>query len=181
MYLWTAINVDDQLADLRRQSEAAARALGLPDAPFTLPLHVSLRISFPADDAAAPAILEDIRAYYRTLRPFAMQVSGVEDTGDIVWLRMKESEKLSAIHAHLCDTLAARYGVPPHPFDARFIFHATLLMTNAPGQSARGFEMLKNKPVPATLRADRFIIGASPSGAIGSYHVLEEIAALFTP
>ena len=54
MYLWTAIDVDEPLEKLREKVAWAAQKAGIPNTALTLPLHISLKISFPS---AAPEVL----------------------------------------------------------------------------------------------------------------------------
>ena len=68
-----------------------------------------------------------------------------------------------------------KYGVPLHEYDMDYKFHTTLFMDSDTDKMNAAYDAIKNEPVPKTLRADRFIIGTSPSGALGTYSVYKEI------
>ena len=175
MYIWLGINVDGQLSDLRGRAEEIEKGLGVKNSCYTLPMHISLKISFPVSDELFDSIVNDVAGIYSSHQPFDVEVDGIENESVIVWIRMKENEKLNAIHDELNELLLRKYGVPLHEYDTDYKFHTTLFMDSDTDKMHAAYDAIKNEPVPKILRADRFIIGTSPSGALGTYSVYKEI------
>ena len=50
MYIWTGADVDSQLGEIKELTKRAEGELGFVHSNFTLPLHVSLKMSFYVDD-----------------------------------------------------------------------------------------------------------------------------------
>lgn len=175
MYLWTAIDVSPQLAALRGKVEAISAEQGISNAALTLPLHISLRISFPVEDALEREITGRLQSYLKSLRPFAVQVEGVERAGGIVWLRIRENDRLRAIHASLVGLLEREYGVQAQKFDLDFQYHVSLLTGETPAAARRFSEALGEPSVPQTLEVNRLVIGASKTGRAGDYRVTQTI------
>lgn len=175
MHIWTAIDLNSQLADLRRQAKAVSDALDAPNHALTLPLHVSLRISFPVDDAKAPSCMTMIEDILRSTAAFPMAAQRIELQGDaVVWLSIAPSDALTRLHETLVRRMQEAFDVPPHPFDLDFRYHASLFI----GENASAaFGPLKDAHIPPLLTADRFVIGTSATGKPGTYRVVREIPA----
>ena len=94
MYLWTAIDASDALGEIRRRAEAENRDLALNEAAFTLPMHVSLKISFALAEEQAEAAVAEIAAFLGEQPPFPVQVEGLEQQGSLLWIRMQPSDRL---------------------------------------------------------------------------------------
>ncbi len=174
MYLWLAIDVNGQLRQLRDEAEQCAKRLHSQNPALTLPLHVSLRISFFLDDTVWEAAVRRIERYYATLRPFSMEAQGIEKYGEVVWLKITENPALSKIHQELVALLFKEYGVLPHAFDKAFLYHASLFMDPDPARLDAAYALLRKMPYPEHLTADRLLIGCSQTGRAGEYRVLGE-------
>lgn len=174
MFLWFAVNVDEQLCPLKRRVREVSAQLNAQNQALTLPFHVSLRISAPVDDAKWKEAVDAAAAYFASLTPFEIMPNRIERNGAIVWLRMAENEPLSEIHKHLVDDLQKKFGVPPQPFDDRFIFHSTMFMDNGT-QAESAYALLKDAPFPGKLTARQFIIGASATGIPGDYREIRTV------
>lgn len=176
MYLWTAIDLDDQLPALREAAQAVAEANASCNHALSLPLHVSLRISFFINDAQADVVIHRIIALLAAQKPFTLQPSAIEQSGDrLIWLRIAESEALSRLHRQLVEGLQEEYGIPPHEFDLSFRYHASLFIGDCAGSADAAWRALKDLPYPESLRADTFVIGCSATGQAGDYRVLRRI------
>ena len=173
MYIWVAIDVDTQVQELRKSAELYIKSNGLSSPTLTLPFHVSLKISFQILDENREAVVEDILEFLKTLKPFDISVNEIEQNGPIVWLTMRNNEKLDYIHAALDALLFENHGVPLHEFDKEFIFHTSILILDSKEQSERAFSAIKNSVLPKELTAKRFIIGSSSDGQPGTYSVNE--------
>lgn len=176
-HIWLGIDVEEPLQGIKPRLSAAERAAGIIHSNLTLPLHISLKISFPAAGERAKALVEMAEAYFRSLKPFEIEVAGVEYHETIAWIRMKENEALNRIHNELNDRLYRGFGIPLHAYDKDFLFHTTLCLDEDPSKARAVYEVFKDVALPAVLRARRFLIGASPDGSLGSYRVIRQVEA----
>ena len=67
MYIWFAIDVDEQVNILRKNAEVYVQDKGLYSPTLTLPFHISLKISFNVSDGIFQDILNDIRVFFKSL------------------------------------------------------------------------------------------------------------------
>lgn len=172
MYLWIAVDLEDQLQEIREELVRVERLICSNDPALTLPLHTSLKISFEVDDKCANEVRSAVRRYLSALQCFQIEPERVESTGKLTWIRMKESRELSQIHGTLDLIIERQFGVPQHVFDRDFIFHTTLFAATEPHK----LEKILNLPkLPELLTVRIFIIGSSRSGTAGSYSVDETI------
>ena len=175
MYIWFAIDVDEQVNILRKNAEVYVKDKGLYSPTLALPFHISLKISFNVSEGIFQDILNDIRVFLKSLKPIEIMVSGIERQGTIVWLIMQDNAELTNIHRQLDKMLLDKYGVEQHEFDKNFIFHTSILIMNNEEESKKAFDALKNSEFPKELKVKGFIIGSSVSGVAGTYVVNEKI------
>ena len=158
---------------IRRIDQGIGFAHSISDS--SLPLHISLKMSFPMPDDRAGDVLDRLEGFYRGEAPLRADVRGIEREQTIVWLRMADSDALRGLHDRLLAMLRAEYGVEPHEYDLDYIFHTTLFMDDDREKITRAYAAIKDIPVPKALRLNRFVIGASPTGALGTYRVLRVV------
>lgn len=175
MYLWLAVNLDKELGEVKEKATKIEQRIAPEVSAFTLPMHVSLKISFfvPYEDynEAKSIIFE----YYKTLTSFDIETDGIEKENSIVWIRMKENENLRRIHSDLDKLMADNLGITPHPFDLDFKFHSTLFIDADDKKSSSAYLALKDLQIPKILRAKSLIIGSSETGKMGTYKVTDII------
>ena len=171
MYVWLGIDVSDQLTDLRAKAEAVDREMDFSHSCYTLPYHISVKMSFPLPEEQFPACLQAVIDYFRTLSPFTVGVRGMEWEQTIAWIRMQKSPALDEIHDRLNALLGDRFGVGLHPYDCDYKFHTTLFMDDDAQKVGAALAKIQAHPLPDTLRVCRFLIGTSPNGALGTYTV----------
>ncbi|MBO7304951.1 MAG: 2'-5' RNA ligase family protein [Clostridia bacterium] len=176
MYIWIGINVDDQLAGIKTRVKKIENSIGFEHSVFTLPFHVSLKISFSVSDDIAENIISDIINIYKDTAPFSLSVRGIEYEGNICWIRMVENEEIMALSTKLNLFLKEKYGIPLHEYDLDFKFHTTLFMSDDGERVKKAYLSVKDAPLPHVLSVNRFLIGVSESGALGTYKVAHEIA-----
>lgn len=174
MYIWVGINVDSQLEELGTRVREIEKKLGYSNFCDTLPMHISLKISFPVSNANAEQVINDIKEIYRRTSPFEIEVSGIEIFEGIAWIRMKHTVELVSLSSELNSMLFSRHGVPLHEYDTDYKFHSTLFM-GKDNEVRKEFSMLEDISIPKKLTAKRFVIGFSDSGELGTYSVLDEI------
>ena len=175
MYIWVAIDVNEQVRELREITEHYVKDFGLSSPTLTLPFHISLKISFNIPDDRINEVVRDIVELCKSWNPFSFSVKEIEQNGSIVWITMQESNELAYIHNKLDEMLLKKYGVVQHIFDKAFIFHTSLLMMDDEKQARQAFDTIKNISIPKTLIAKKIIIGSSIEGKPGTYSVNKEI------
>ena len=175
MYIWVAIDVNEQVSKLREVAENYMNEQGLSSTTFTLPFHISLKISFQIQDDKFKDVVSDIRDFYKSLKPFEIKTKGIEQAGSIVWIAMQYSNELVDIHKKLDEMMLKKYGVVQHDFDKDFQFHTSVLALKNEEEIAKAFDTIKDTDIPKILKAERFIIGSSAEGLAGTYSVIEEI------
>ena len=170
MFVWTAIYIEKQLEDLRDA------VLGIADdnqirCPLKfLPLHVSLKISFDIPENRVEECVKALCDYYRTVGPFSMDVEGYELNPGIIWIKMKENDRLREIHERLDSMIEKDFGVARHEFDKSFIYHCTLL-TDETEKLQTVYDLIKKTPCPTKIYARSFLIGLSEDGLPGTFRV----------
>ncbi len=175
MYIWTAINVEEQLCELKKKVKEVESNVGIIDSVVNLPLHISLKISFSIDPSMQERVIDEISKYYSSISLFDIPVCNIERMGKIVWIRMKENEILSRIHSDLDKVMLEKFGVSPHEFDLDYKFHATLFMESDEVKVSSAYNKIKNEILPERLVANHFVIGSSETGAPGTYKVTHNI------
>lgn len=175
MYIWVAIDVNEQVREIREKAENYINKQGLSSTTFTMPFHISLKISFQIPNDKFEEVVSDIRDFYKSLKPFQIMVKGVEQAGPIVWITMQDSIELADIHKALDEMLFEKYGVIQHDFDKDFLFHTSVIVIHNEEQIGKAFDAIRDINIPEILRAERFIIGSSTEGRAGTYSVIEEI------
>lgn len=164
MYLWIGCKLpEDFEKDLRRRCLALNEAIGLNTQPFSLPQHISLKISFDAGDQY-DRILDFLDARLAEERPFSVRLLPPERMGNILWLPVQAHPRLSALHEMLDRELERRFDIPQHPFDREFRFHSTLFMEENDEKLTRMETALADLSFPQPLMIDTFLLGLSADG-----------------
>ncbi len=172
MYIWVGADVDGQLSKIKEITRKTEDEIGFAHSNFTLPLHISLKMSFCVDDDISGAAIDSIAELYDSFGRFEVTVKGIEHFGNIVWIRMCESEELNLIHDRLNGMLSEKYGVGLHPYDCDYMFHTTLFMDDDGQKVGAAYFRVKDAPLPEKLTIDKLVIGTSQSGDLGTYKVI---------
>ena len=175
MYIWVAIDVDEQVKEIREYAENYVKIHRLSSPTLTLPFHISLKISFWVPDNLCQNVMNDIRDFCKSIKPFAITVNETEVSGSIIWLTIEYCAELTNIHQELDKLLLDKYGIEQHPFDKDFIFHTSILIMNNEENIRSAFDEIKDINIPRVLDARQIIIGLSKSGQAGTYNVKEKI------
>ena len=175
MYLWVAIDVNEQVSKLRENVEKYIRSNGLTSPTLTLPFHLSLKISFQIPNGIYREVVDDISEFCKSLKPFTIPVRKIEISGTILWLTMEDCSTLTYIHNELDALLLKKHGVAQHTFDKNFIFHTSVLIMKSEEEIQGAYADIKDTNIPNALKAEKIIIGSSEDGKAGTYSVNEEI------
>ena len=171
MYIWVGIDVDRQLQEIKQKGLMVEKEIGFALSNFNMPLHISLKISFEVPEGKYGSISHDILNLFKNTGAFDIPVKSIENEGCIAWIRMGECPKLKKLSIKLNNMLLEQYGIPLHEYDTDYKFHTTLFIEQNTEMVRRGYEALKDFPLPATLRAERFSIGVSTEGKPGTYKI----------
>lgn len=177
MHIWIAADLDPQLGELKAQLCAIRSRMDLDDPSGTLPLHISLKISFEIGDDLVEDALRAVTQYCSAQSPFPVSPEGIEQNGSIVWIKARANGALRKIHSDLTGLMQERFGITPHEFDLDFKFHTTLFFGSCRAEADRAFAAMQNLPLPTEVNVNRFLIGTSPTGQPGTYRVIREIDA----
>ena len=168
MYIWIGCQLPaDFEQELRSHCLAANQSIGLDPVAFSLPQHISLKISFHAADHQA--VLEELTAFLSAQQPFSVRLCHAEQMGNILWLPTGENDTLRQLHEQLDGFLERRFGIPQHEFDKVFLFHSTLFIDERTDKVAAMRDALSGFPLPRELEVNTFLLGLSSDGTAGSY------------
>ena len=78
MYIWVGADVDSQLGEIKEYVKKTEEALGLFHSTLTLPLHISLKISFCVDDRIVDEVIDSLSEIYETIKPFYVSTKRIE-------------------------------------------------------------------------------------------------------
>lgn len=174
MYLWIGCKLPESYErEIRARCRMLNEMIGLDTVAFTLPQHISLKISFPTDQTEE--ILSDLEVYLIGQSPFTVQITGLQQMGSILWLCAAENETLSRLHRELDDRLESRFKIPQHTFDRAFQFHSTLFLDADTAKVAQMHHALQDYPFARDLPIDTFLLGLSETGEPGTYRVVRQI------
>lgn len=177
MYIWIACDLSDALCKVREECLTLNESVCANEVAFTLPQHLSLKISFEIADELYDSAVYDIREYFENTEPFTVKAPRLELAGNILWLRFDSETQLVKMHSDFDKMAYEKYRVPPHEFDKSFAFHSTLFIDEDKEKLGLLFEKISGITVPESIVISRFIIGASKTGKAGEYQVKEIISA----
>ena len=175
MYIWVGVEVESQIAEIKKSAFEIEKKIGFENSNFTLPMHISLKISFPVNDSVANDVIYDIEQLYRLVNPFEIDVDRIECYENISWIRYKQNDTIDSLHDKLNSMLLEKYGVGLHEYDCDYKFHTTLFMENNEEKIRSAYEMIKNVYLPKMISVNKLLVGVSESGKLGSYRVIKEI------
>ena len=174
MYIWIGCQLSAAFeTELRDRCLAENRTIGLDTVAFSLPQHISLKISF--DTPEPDAVLACLTEYLSSRQAFTLRLGKPEQLGTILWLPVEENPCLRQLHRELDDLLEERFAIPRHEFDKAFLFHSTLFLDENTHKLAAMRAALDTFPLPRELPIDTFLLGLSPDGTAGSYRVVARI------
>ena len=173
MYIWIGCAVpEDIAAPLRAYCLECNRSLGLSTVAFTLPQHISLKISFSVDEPEP--VLDYLESTLSLQSRFEAGFTEVSRLGSILWCSVDQNPRLQQLHQQLDTLLQTHWGVTPHPFDLDFQFHSTLFLDSDEGKLEQMCSLLQRYPLPETFPVTTCLLGTSPDGTPGSYQVVRK-------
>ena len=173
MYIWTAIDLGRQVDGIRKRAEAVCSEMGVDNPAFTLPSHISLKISCEIDDRFFDEAVERLCEKFDKSPTFEIKTDRLEKNGGILWIKHHPSDELCRLHSDLVDFFR-EYRCKEHIFDSDFAYH-TSLYVGAPDVADRIYSEVCNTSIPKTLKVESYIIGCSETGVAGEYRVFKRI------
>lgn len=173
MYIWIGCQLPRAFeAELRERCLAHNKELGLNTAAFSLPQHISLKISFETDRPAA--VLDAVEALLEQETEFYVNLKEPTVEGKILWLPVEEDPRLRTLHDRLDNLLRERFGIEQHPWDRAFVFHSTLFLDEDENKLAAMKERMAGWGM-RRCRVNGFWLGVSESGKAGTYRVVRRV------
>jgi len=174
MYIWIGCKLPEAFEqEIRSLCLELNKSLQLDTTAFSLPQHISLKISFEAPQHET--VLDALAAFLSAQPPFTVRIKNPSQNGNILWLSTEENDTLSQIHSRLDMLLEGHFDIPQHEFDKTFLFHSTLFIDNNTEKLAKMREALGKYAIARALNVNTFLLGLSETGKPGSYHVVRQI------
>ena len=174
MHIWIGCRLPEEFErEIRTLCLEKNRDLGLDEMAFSLPQHISLKISF--ETAHAEEILEDLPRLFAAVAPFRVEMQDIEQNGSILWMTVVEHETLRQLHEMLDEHLNTHFGIAQHLFDTCFQFHSTLFIDPDGEKLEKMKDRLADVALPRELTVNTILLGASDTGKPGTYTVVRTI------
>ena len=174
MYLWIGCKLPaDYETEIRTLCLQKNESLGLNTVAFSLPQHISLKISFDSPDTEK--MITHLETFFAKLPPFEVKIKALDQMGSILWLTVEENPVLQNLHHELDRILEHQFQIPQHPFDCNFQFHSTLFLDDDTEKIGKMAGALESHCFARTLQVDTILLGTSPTGTAGDYRVVKEI------
>ena len=175
MFIWVGIDVDSQLNEIKEGTKTVENELNFKHSNFTLPLHISLKISFEVEENIFQNVIEDILEVYSQTKPFEIRTKAISCENNISWIRMEDNQMLLDLSKNINSLMLTKYNIPLHEYDTDYKFHTTLFMDDDCEKVKQAYMKIQHMKIPKHLMAERFLIGVSASGRLGTYSVYKAI------
>lgn len=175
MYIFLAIDVDNELSEIKNRAKLIDESIDFENSCFTLPLHISLKASFKIDDSIFNNVIEEVIHYYLSIQPFRIDIYKLEMYDNIIWIRCHRNEDLDKVHDDLNSILLEKYNIRLHEYDLDYKYHTTLFMDDNMDNIKGAYNLINKIELPQSILANRFIIGVSETGELGSYTIYKRV------
>lgn len=175
MYVWIGLNVSEFLPKFTSERKRLYDSLGFNNNLCSLPLHISLKMSFDINEEIKDEVIDLITEYAKNLNPMIITPKKIENNNGICWIIMEENKILNRIHNDLNSMLLNKYNVPLHEYDCDFLFHTTLFMHEDIELVNKAYLKIKDLDLPKELIPEEILVGVSADGSIGSYEIVRRI------
>ena len=179
IYVWIALLFSEDFQNyIRENAKPIGIANNLDFVAFTLPQHVSLKISFPCRESDFLSISEELEKYFSSVDPFIIEFEEIElvkGNNNIIWINIKENNYLRKMHNDINAKLLDDYNIGLSGYDGEeFRFHSTLFTDDKSvsyESYEKAFNSLRDLPCDRRQIIDKACIGFSKSGKMGEYEV----------
>ena len=174
MYIWIGCKLPEEFETyIRAVCVPMSEKLGLDISGFSLPQHISLKISFEAGEQA-DEILAFLKERLSRERKFYVNPRTPKRQGNILWIPFRPNPPLQHLHNMLDRELKTRFGIPQHEFDKAFFFHSTLCL-GPEDRLAEAEALLRDLPLPTSLAIDTILLGVSENKTFDTCRIVGEI------
>lgn len=178
MYLWVGAVFDSNAEnEIRSIANKLNENYNLSTVAFSLPQHISLKISFDCVDYKG--VIDFIKGKLSAFSPFEVKINDVTKIdGSLIWLEIEENETLRKMHNLLNSSLLKKFGIPPKSFDGNeFKFHTTLFFDSSINEKHQAlicdFKKQFILPEKYVIKDIKFAI--SQTLTAGEFEVIDEI------
>jgi len=183
MYVWIAVLFNELFeSKIREELKPIGTRNNLDFVTFSLPQHISLKISFQCDECDFLNIVDDVKRCFEQIKPFPIELGIVEQLKgwqNIIWITVKDNDILKRLHEILNQTFLENYGIELNPYDgAHFRFHSTLFIDDKNILTKNyddAFEELQNLTFNQKQMINTACIGISKTGKMGEFEVFTRI------
>ncbi len=178
MYLWVGAILDSKTENIiRNVANKLNENYGLSTVAFSLPQHISLKISFECDDYKK--VIAFIKSHLCTISPFDVVIKDITKIdGSLIWLDIGENEVLRKIHNLLNDSLLKEFGIPLKSFDGdEFKFHSTLFFDSSINENHQALICdFKNQfSLPRKCKIKEINFGIAETLTAGEFSVVDSL------
>lgn len=173
MYIWTALYLEDELADLKKSILKIADKLEIRCPVKILPMHLSLKITFNVKDKMTDKCIQEICRYLHAQTPFYIEPECYEINPGILWLKAKDNDRLKEIHSGLDSIVKKFFDVEPTEMDNKFKYHITVF-TDTDDKLRAGLAELEKIELPQRIHASNYLVGTSENGRPDSFSVYKK-------
>ena len=160
MHVWIGCDISSRFVEFREKLKECNADVNASESALGFPQHISLKITFEAEEEIAKHCIKDIIELLKSAKPFTAKLQQLELQDGIIWIRVEENEHFKALHDEL-DQIAISYAIKQHDFDKNFIFHSTVIMDEDNEKLSSLFEKIKDIPYPEELKINTFVVGHS--------------------
>lgn len=171
MFIWIGIDVGAAFAVVRKRAVEIEKALGCKFSCYTLPMHVSLKMPFEVKESQFAEIENSILQFFKMQKPLELSSPRMENAGTIVWVRYEQNARLCRMKDELNAMLREKHGIGMHEYDSDYLFHTTVFMFDKQNKNNEGYRRIKDVVLPKKVVLNKFIVGSSPNGKLGTFTV----------
>lgn len=176
MYVWIGLGMEKSEQDRIRMFCRAVNREGASETAFSLPQHVSMKLSF--DTPKWQAVIAYLKSRLHGLQRFSVRTEGIQSIPGLCWLKIQEDARLRALHNALNRDLEAEFSIPRKGFDGDgFAFHSTLFYDpQAPQKIAAIFQRIRNTVFYSKqITLNTVYFGISETGKAGEYRIVDQL------
>ena len=178
MYIWTGLvfNKNDE-ASIREICKEINKKYKLNENSFTLPQHISLKISFDAKEYED--IIEYVKSILENQMKIRVKIIGISKINNgVIWLDAEENQELRKIHNLLNEKLKEKYDVSLASFDGeKFKFHSTLFQDKSICDEHEPLikELIDKIIFPFEIEMNEINFGISEVCEVGTFKVVDSL------
>ena len=137
----------------------ANQDIGLPENVFALPLHISMKKSFLADDFLL--VKQEMKRFALSKGSIPIKTNPPILHKNMIWLPIEPSIMISSWHHELDALLLDKFGIEIANFDKAFKPHISLFTKGTAEKMKQIYPALQKALPPMEMEIKRFVIGSS--------------------